>query len=133
MPSSTLFDHDGRAVRLGNELGRGGEASVYALPEQSRFVAKVYHRRPDQNKAEKLRKMVALQNDRILKLAAWPVAVLQTKMNGDVVGFAMPNISSYKDVHLLYSPKSRLKDFPPKVNWKFLIHAAANIARAFSV
>src|SRR5581483_2301808 len=70
---------------------------------------------------------------RILKLAAWPVAVLQTKMNGDVVGFAMPNISSYKDVHLLYSPKSRLKDFPPKVNWKFLIHAAANIARAFSV
>jgi DNA-binding helix-hairpin-helix protein with protein kinase domain len=76
---------------------------------------------------------VALQNGRILNLAAWPVAVLRTRVNGDIAGFAMPNIRGYKDVHLLYSPKSRVRDFPPKVNWAFLVHAAANIARAFSV
>jgi DNA-binding helix-hairpin-helix protein with protein kinase domain len=133
MPISTLFDHNGLQVRLGDELGRGGEASVYALPDQPRFVAKVYHKRPDRDKAEKLLQMVALQNERILSLAAWPVVVLKTRVNGEIAGFAMPNISSYKDVHLLYSPKSRVKDFPPKVNWAFLVHAAANIARAFSV
>ncbi len=128
-----LFDHNGLQVRLGNELGRGGEACVYALPDRPKFVAKVYHKSTDNDKAEKLLQMVALQNERLLKLAAWPVVVLRTKPNGEIVGFAMPNIAGYKDVHLLYSPKSRIKDFPPSVNWAFLIHAAANIARAFGV
>ncbi len=128
-----LFDHNGRRVPLGNELGRGGEACVFELPDQPKFVAKVYHKRPDQDKAEKLIQMVALQNERLLKLAAWPVVALRTKIDGEIVGFGMPNISGYKDVHLLYSPKSRIKDFPPKVSWAFLIHAAANIARAFAV
>jgi DNA-binding helix-hairpin-helix protein with protein kinase domain len=65
-----LFDHNGLQVPLGNELGRGGEACVYELPNQPRFVAKVYHKRPDHDKVEKLLQMVALQNERLLKLAA---------------------------------------------------------------
>jgi DNA-binding helix-hairpin-helix protein with protein kinase domain len=128
-----LFDDSGRRVPLGNELGRGGEACVFELPDRPGFVAKVYHKLPDREKGEKLLQMVALQNERLLKLAAWPIVVLRSKTGGEIIGFAMPNIGASKDVHLLYSPKSRIRDFPPKVNWAFLIHAAANIARAFAV
>ena len=131
--ATILFDNNGAQVPLGNELGRGGEACVYELPNQPRSVAKVYHKPPDQDKAQKLLEMVSLQNERLLKLAAWPVVVLRKKRGGEVVGFGMPNISGFKDVHLLYSPKSRIKDFPAKANWAFLVHAASNIARAFSV
>lgn len=133
MRYQTLFDDRGQAIRLGAELGRGGEASVYELPARPNFVAKVYHKSPGSDKSEKLTRMVALQTDRILKLAAWPVAVLRTKQGSQIVGVALPNVGTYKDVHLLYSPKSRIKEFPPKVNWPFLIRSASNIARAFAV
>jgi DNA-binding helix-hairpin-helix protein with protein kinase domain len=44
----------------------------------------------------------------------------------------MPRIIGRKDVHHLYSPKSRRQEFS-RADWRFLIHASANIARAFAV
>jgi DNA-binding helix-hairpin-helix protein with protein kinase domain len=44
----------------------------------------------------------------------------------------MPKFSGRKDVHRLYSPKSRRVDFD-KADWRFLVRAAANTARAFAV
>ena len=44
----------------------------------------------------------------------------------------MPKISGYQEIHNLYSPKSRLNSFS-EATWKFLIHAAANLSRAFAV
>ena len=128
-----LVDQSGKRVTLGRELGRGGEAAVYVVQENPQIVAKVYHRQLDAETAEKISRMVALQNERLLKLAAWPLGTLRNGNGSSPAGVLMRNVSGFKDVHLLYSPKSRVREFPAKADWRFLIHAAGNVARAFSV
>jgi DNA-binding helix-hairpin-helix protein with protein kinase domain len=133
MAQPTLVDGQGKRLSLGIELGRGGEASVFSVEGNPTLVAKVYHQPPTAEKSEKLSRMVELQNERLLALAAWPMGTLLSAGHRSVAGFLMKNVSGFKDIHLLYSPKSRIREFPPKANWRFLIHAAANVARAFSV
>ena len=133
MAQTTLFDDQVRRVRIGTELGRGGEATVYSVEGQPALVAKIYHQPPGPDKAEKLSQMVRLQSERLLALAAWPVGTLFTPGNRSMAGFLMKNVSGLKDIHLLYNPKTRTREFPPKANWRFLIHTASNVARAFSV
>jgi DNA-binding helix-hairpin-helix protein with protein kinase domain len=132
MPPTVFFDDQGRRVGLGAELGRGGEASVYSVEGQPELVAKIYHQPPGAEKAEKLSQMVKLQSERLLALSAWPVATLFLARNRSMAGFLMKNVARFKDIHLLYNPKSRTREFPPKANWRFLIHTASNVARAFA-
>ena len=132
MTQNIIFDSQGNRVFLGPELGRGGEAAVYAVTGQPTLVAKIYHQPPDAEKCEKLKSMVELQSERLLSLAAWPVGTLYLQGRRSMVGFLMKNMAGFKDIHLLYSPKSRTREFSPKANWRFLIHTASNVARAFS-
>ncbi|HYT23643.1 MAG TPA: hypothetical protein VEW05_25820 [Candidatus Polarisedimenticolia bacterium] len=132
MPPTALFDDQGRRVGLGAELGRGGEAAVYSVEGQPELVAKIYHEPPGAEKTEKLSQMVKLQSERLLALSAWPVGTLFIARNRSMAGFLMKNVSRFKDIHLLYNPKSRTREFPPKANWRFLIHTASNVARAFA-
>ncbi len=132
MPQNVLFDDQGRRVGLGAELGRGGEAAVYTVEGQPELVAKIYHQPPGAEKAEKLAQMVRLQSERLLALSAWPVGTLFLGRDRSLAGFLMKNVSRFKDIHLLYNPKSRTREFPPKANWRFLIHTASNVARAFA-
>ena len=132
MPPTALFDDQGRRVGLGVELGRGGEAAVYSVEGQAEVVAKIYHQPPGAEKTEKLLQMVKLQSARLLALSAWPIGTLFMAGSKSMAGFLMKNVSRFKDIHLLYNPKSRTREFPPKANWRFLIHTASNVARAFS-
>jgi DNA-binding helix-hairpin-helix protein with protein kinase domain len=132
MPSTVLFDDQGRRVVLGAELGRGGEAAVYTVEGQPELVAKIYHQPPGAEKTEKLAQMVRLQSERLLALSAWPVGTLSVAGRKSLAGFLMKNVARFKDIHLLYNPKSRTREFPPKANWRFLIHTASNVARAFA-
>jgi DNA-binding helix-hairpin-helix protein with protein kinase domain len=128
-----LVDASGRALRLGAELGRGGEGSVYAVAERDDVVAKLYHRPPSADKSAKIVAMAKLGNERLLKLAAWPTSPIHAGARGGaVMGFLMPKIAGHKPAFNLYSPKLRLQEFPT-AGWSFLIHAAANAARAFAV
>jgi DNA-binding helix-hairpin-helix protein with protein kinase domain len=128
----TLLDNQGRRVSLGPELGRGGEAVVYSVEGQPELVAKIYHQPPGAEKSEKLSQMVKLQSERLLALSAWPVGTLFMAGNRSMAGFLMKNVSRFKDIHLLYNPKSRTREFPPRANWRFLVHTASNVARAFA-
>ena len=132
MLRTALFDDQGRSVSLGAELGRGGEATVYFIEGQPELVAKIYHQPPGTEKTEKLSQMVKLQSERLLALSAWPVGTLFMARNKSMAGFLMKNVGRFKDIHLLYNPKSRTREFPPKANWRFLIHTASNVARAFA-
>lgn len=109
----------------------GGEGSVYEVRDQRQLVAKVYHQRISAQKAAKLHAMSSGRTDKLLSLAAWPIDTLHSTPNGETVGFVMPRINGYLPVHELYSPKSRRTEFP-HADWRFLIHTAANIARAFA-
>jgi DNA-binding helix-hairpin-helix protein with protein kinase domain len=81
---------------------------------------------------EKLPLMIALSNDLLLDNAAWPLDVLYDKRTKRLAGFVMKKIEEHKEIHLLYGPKSRIRDFPD-AGWNFLIHTAINITRAFEL
>ncbi len=131
MAAGKLVDAQGNPVELGAEIGKGGEGAVYDIRGRADNVAKLYSITPDRAKAEKIAAMVPLANERLLKLAAWPTATLHTK-SGAFAGFTMPKAAGHRPVFQLYGPKLRLQQFP-RADWRFLIHAAANTARAFSV
>jgi DNA-binding helix-hairpin-helix protein with protein kinase domain len=125
-----VVDSAGNPIVLGPEIGRGGEGAVYELVSNSSLVAKIYHRPLDANHASKINAMVLAASQEILKFAAWPLSVLQS--NGQIVGLLMRKFArSDKPVHELYTPKSRLKEFP-EATWPFLIHVASNVARGFA-
>ena len=124
----TFYDSQNNAHKLSDRIGSGGEGTVYAC-EDANLVAKIYYESTTEEKAEKLRWMAANKNDRLLKVAAWVVDVLHDTPGGKVVGFLMPNVKA-KEIHELYSLKSRRVYFP-EATWHFLVHTAANLARAF--
>jgi DNA-binding helix-hairpin-helix protein with protein kinase domain len=128
-PNFEIVDTSGRVVRLGNELGRGGEGTVFQVASASQQAAKIYHEPLNRERADKIRVMSSLLRDHpITRLTAWPIDLL-LKRSGEPIGFLLPKVSG-TDVHRLYSPKSRRTDFQ-SADWRFLIRTAANIARAF--
>ena len=127
-----LYSSQGGPVSLGARLGQGGEGAVYEVIDRAGFVAELYHKAVSAEKAEKLSAMVALKTERLLKLSAWPVDALYEQPGGQLKGFLMPRVQGHKDIHILYGVKSRHSEYP-EARWPFLIHAAANVARAFAV
>lgn len=126
-----LFNSQGDVLTPCKELGRGGEGSVFTILERDDLVAKIYHEPISAEKTEKLRQMVALQTEKLLRLSAWVTDVLQNE-RGETIGFLMPRLSFGTQIHELYNPASRRKRFP-EADWRFLLRAAANAARAFAV
>lgn len=119
------------SVTIGQEIGRGGEGIILDMPGWPDRVAKLYLKEPDLVKAKKLSVMVGMTNSALLKIAAWPIDLLidsQQKLRG----FVMPRINARRDIHELYSPKSRAAAFP-ETDFRFLVHVGMNIARAFAV
>ncbi len=131
MAIPVLISKDGQRISLGQMLGRGGEASVYEVVAAANTVAKIYHKPADPSTSEKLSLMCAMGTDRLKKLTAWPITTLHDVSKRQTLGVLMPNVSGYKDIHKLYTPKSRFREFP-SANWAFLIHTAGNAARAFA-
>jgi DNA-binding helix-hairpin-helix protein with protein kinase domain len=129
--TAPLFDAGGRRVALGREIAKGGEGAVFELPDRPEAVAKVYLKSPSSEQAEKLSAMAGMAQEAILKLAAWPIGTLHGP-SGSLVGFTMPRIAGTRGAFELYSPKLRLQQFP-RADWRFLVHAAGNAARAFRV
>jgi DNA-binding helix-hairpin-helix protein with protein kinase domain len=115
---------------LGNVLGRGGEGAVYDILGRPDAVAKIYLSPPNPERQTKLSAMTIMATPALLQLAAWPTNTVHGQ-SGSVIGFIMPKVTGRSPVFKLYGPKLRLQEFP-KADWRFLIHAAANTARAFS-
>lgn len=130
--SQQFFSSEGKPISLGRKLGQGGEGAVLEVASQSDLVAKIYHNTTSAEKAAKLTAMVRLKTERLLKLSAWPTNTLHEKPGGAIKGFVMPKVVGHQDIHILYGIKSRHAEYP-EARWPFLIQAAANVARAFSV
>ena len=117
-----------KPVSVGKLIGKGGEGQVFALNERSGAAVKIYDARLRVKRKEKVHAMVhggfAAQTD----LVAYPREIVSDR-GGNFLGFLMQLVSGYRPVHELYSPKSRQRHFP-KVNYRFIIRAAVNVARA---
>lgn len=134
---ATLRRGNNKPLTLGQWLGAGGEAAVYAVVGEPALVAKLYHQ-PTALHAAKLRAMIAnppreparLQGHRSL---AWPAdLILDTR--GTVVGFLMPRIDFATSAPLLklYNPQDR-EQTAPGFTWEYLLRTASNIASVVEV
>jgi DNA-binding helix-hairpin-helix protein with protein kinase domain len=127
-----VVDSQGRPIPLGAVLGKGGEGTVYEVRQSPVTAAKVYHKPLSADRSEKIRAMVRMRTEPLAKLTSWPVDLLAIRGTGEPIGLLMPIIANRKNVHHLYGPKSRLQDFP-RADWRFLVRAAANTAKAFAI
>lgn len=130
--SQQFYSSEGKLISLGRKLGQGGEGAVLEVSSHSDLVAKIYHNAASPEKTAKLTAMVRLRTERLLKLSAWPINTLHEQPGGAAKGFLMPKVVDHQDIHILYGIKSRHAEYP-EARWPFLIQAAANVARAFSV
>ncbi|MBE9013414.1 hypothetical protein IQ250_24790 [Pseudanabaenaceae cyanobacterium LEGE 13415] len=127
-----LYDDRGNPIRLGNQLGSGGEGAVYEIQNLPNQVAKLYHKPISAEQIAKLNAMVKATTPQLVSVAAWPTNTLRDRPNGVVKGLVMPKVENYREIHHLYGPAHRKRDFP-KADWAFLIHAARNVANVFEI
>ncbi|HEV2992725.1 MAG TPA: hypothetical protein VG759_30110, partial [Candidatus Angelobacter sp.] len=132
MRNELVYTSAGSPIRLGREIGRGGEGVVYEVEGRAEQVAKLYLQPVDSQKIAKLQTMVSKRTDALARLSAWPSDILLKAPKGRVTGLLMKKITGFRAIHELYTPKSRLQEFP-RANWPFLVHVAANVARAFAL
>lgn len=118
----------GRPEALGTRIGKGGEGEVYALPSRPDRAVKIYKKTLRSQREPKVRAMVAGQLAGTTDLVSFPAEIV-TDLRGGFVGFIMRLVSGYQPIHELYSPKSRKQHFP-KADYRFLVRAALNVARA---
>jgi DNA-binding helix-hairpin-helix protein with protein kinase domain len=129
-PPLPLVDTNGRPIPLERQLASGGEGAVFTLPNDQALVAKVYHKPPTAQTAEKLTAMVRLANPQLLKLAAWPMRLLYRARSRQLAGFVMPRLKDCYPIQQLYNPVQRLTSFQ-RAAWNFQVRAAKNLAAAF--
>lgn len=119
-------------LNLSTTLGQGGEACVYAVPNDDNLVAKIYHQ-PKSVYAQKLATMIANPPDNPTAdtghiSIAWPVDLLQAEHNStEVVGFLMPRIQRMRSIIDFYNPKTR-RQHCPLFNYQYLHRTARNLA-----
>lgn len=89
-------------------------------------AVKLYTVRASQERISKLNALVALKNDALQRVAAWPTA-LAYDTRGSVAGFLMPYIKERVPLTKLTSPADR-KRIAPDRHWDFLAHVSRNIA-----
>lgn len=117
----------GQAVRLGPRIGKGGEGEVYKV-EGFDCAAKVYTLNDKANREPKIAAMIRSLSQYNSQYAAFPLAIAHQK-DGRFAGFLMNLVSGRKALHELYSPAARKKTFP-HADYRFLVRAAINVARA---
>ena len=131
MPAALLTSR-GIPLRLGRELGHGGEGAVFEVHGLSGRAAKLYHRCPDASKQAKLRYMAGCADRRLLSCTAWPEDTVHGTTGGPAVGYLMRQVEGGDSIHVLYSPAQRRQE-RPEVRWDFLLQVARNLAGAFAV
>jgi len=127
---TALRDSAGARATLGARVGDGGEGTVYRILERPDAVAKIYTRPMSAEQLAKLSAMVRASDEKLRTVAAWPTGLIHD--GARAVGFTMPLLAAQHPLHELLGPRSRQELFP-RAHWKFLIHTAVNLARAFSV
>lgn len=119
---------DGSRLELGKKIGKGGEGEVFLAQNKDKTAVKIYTPKLARSREDKV---VAMVEDSLWKetnLIAFPKDVVRSK-KGEFLGFTMNVVEGHRPVHELYGVKSR-KNHYPKADFRFLIRAAANTARA---
>jgi len=92
------------------------------------MVAKLYSRPPTQDRIDKLRLLVRLNEPKLLDIAAWPTDLIFDKSR-QLVGFLMPALQSHVPFTEFSNPRDRKRNHST-CGWDFLIHITRNLAIA---
>jgi len=139
----TKISHS-HAIQLGQQLGQGGEATVFNVTNQPNMVAKLYHH-PSPAHAIKLQAMVANPPEQSSThiAIAWPISLLyKTKTgrlkskaytnpsplstNQQFVGFLMPKVTTNISLFQVYNPIMRA-NLPYRFSERALYRTAYNL------
>jgi len=127
----TLLDAISQPIRLGDELGRGGEGCVYEVDGDESLVVKVYHKSPlADEQVAKLRAMASVWTAELEKISAWPRTLVFDPADRRPCGLMMSKVTDARPLHELYGTTNRRRHFPD-VGWHHLLLAARNVAAAF--
>jgi DNA-binding helix-hairpin-helix protein with protein kinase domain len=118
----------GKQLELAKRIGKGAEGEVYLLGGVEKKAIKVYTGAPNPGREAKVKAMVRHQLARSSTLVAFPAEIVTTRA-GAFTGFSMRLVEGFREIHQLYGPKSR-KIHYPNADFRFLVRAAANAARA---
>ena len=116
------------SIRLAKKLAEGGEGVVHRVDGNPNLLVKLYRTTLDAEQVSKLHAMINIRDERISKVAAWPHQLILND-TGVVCGFTMPVVEA-RDIHELYTPKSRRATFP-EADFRFIVRVALNVARSF--
>ena len=119
---------DGKSLSLGKKIGRGGEGEVYLASNDPRVAVKIYTDPPNSQRQAKVISMVESKIASKSTLVSFPKGIVKTK-DGAFAGFTMNLVNGHRALHEVYSPRDRRVKFPT-ADYRFLIRAAANVARA---
>lgn len=119
---------DGSRLELGKRIGKGGEGEVFLAQSQRQTAVKIYSPKLASSREDKVVAMVEGELWKESNLIAFPKGVVRSK-KGEFLGFTMNVVEAHRPIHELYGVKSR-KNHYPKADFRFLIRAAANTARA---
>jgi DNA-binding helix-hairpin-helix protein with protein kinase domain len=118
----------GKAYKLGKLVGKGGEGEVFLVENLPDRAVKIYKENLRGSREPKVRAMIDGGLAGITDLVAFP-SELTTDPSGSFRGFAMRLVKAFWPMHQLYGPKSRKVQYP-KADYRHLVHAALNVARA---
>lgn len=137
--NSVYYNRSGASVRLGAELGRGGEGYIFELPALPGRVAKLYRPEKLSDPMERSRregKLLAMIANPVkldsggtgVPLITWPEVALYNG-GGEFCGFVMPRVNSRHHLEVLYQSTTRRR-LLPGLTWKGLVAIAFNLAFA---
>ena len=104
---------------------------MWTVADEPELVIKTYFKPLEASDRDKLATMCRLKSEALAKVAAWPLALLSEAKAGAATALLMPIVKEHQSIHQLYGLKSRLRFFP-EAQFPFLLHVAANTARAFA-
>lgn len=119
---------DGNPLSIGSLLGKGGEGEVYSLNDGTSRALKIYTRADGHTREQKVVAMIRMGLAQQSPLVSFPLAVVR-KRDGAFAGFVMKLVKGHHPLFELYSPGARKHSFP-RADYRFLVRAATNIARA---
>jgi DNA-binding helix-hairpin-helix protein with protein kinase domain len=125
-----LLDQHGRPLRLAEKLGEGGEGAVFRLADYRDVAVKVYGSPLNAERARKIQILTSMARPEVQRFTAWPMGLAFDDQRRPR-GLVLPVVERAKDIHHLYSPRGR-RDHFPDADWRYLVHVAANVARAFA-
>lgn len=128
-----VYDAKGKIISLGDSIGRGGEAVVYAIRGQPGRLAKIYQTAPRPEYPAKLAWMVAHPPEDPASAnghasLAWPDGLVFDARR-QLVGYCMTHLRNAVPIIDVFNPRRRSKILPG-FNRRYLHRTARNLSAA---